>query len=116
MRFVQGACARPALQRIMWLDRQLAANTFPNCTTAARALEVSPKTIQRDIDFMRDRLERPIDYDDKRLGFYYYEAPEKKLPFPSPETLAYAALREQGRMPLAEEDQTRGLAIQLELF
>ena len=34
-------------------------------------LEISTKTVQRDIDFMRDRLNLPIDYDPLRFGFYY---------------------------------------------
>ena len=38
-----------------------------------RQLEVSPKTIQRDIDFMRYRLGLPIEYDPLRFGFYYSE-------------------------------------------
>lgn len=42
-----------------------------NCRALARELEVSYKTVQRDIDFMRDQLELPIDYDAARRGFFY---------------------------------------------
>ena len=34
-------------------------------------LEVSTKTIQRDIDFMRDQMGLPIDYDPSGHGYYY---------------------------------------------
>lgn len=34
---------------------------------------MSTKTIQRDIDFMRDRMGLPIDYSPQRYGFYYTE-------------------------------------------
>jgi len=37
----------------------------------AAEFEVSTKTIQRDLDFMRDRLRLPIVYDEKRFGFLY---------------------------------------------
>src|SRR5438045_4540022 len=66
--------SRPPLQRMMRLHAALKSHHLPNCRTIARELEVSPKTIQRDIDFMRDRLGLPIDYDAKRFGFYYTEA------------------------------------------
>ncbi len=39
--------------------------------TLAAELEVSPKTVGRDIDFMRDRLGLPVEYDPARHGFVY---------------------------------------------
>ena len=42
-----------------------------NCNVLARELEVNPKTVQRDIDFMRDQLGLPIGYDAARRGFNY---------------------------------------------
>lgn len=57
----------------MRLHDRLKAGAFPNCTKLARELEVSSKTIQRDIDFMRDRLGLPIQYDQFQFGFYYTE-------------------------------------------
>ncbi len=58
----------------MRIHGQLKAGDYPNCRKIADALEVSSKTIQRDIDFMRDRLALPIEYDPLRVGFYYTEA------------------------------------------
>src|SRR5947207_2522703 len=46
---------------------------YPNATTLARELEVSTKSIQRDIEFMRDRLELPLEYHAIRRGFHYTE-------------------------------------------
>ncbi|MDQ6808017.1 MAG: WYL domain-containing protein [Verrucomicrobiota bacterium] len=66
--------SRPPLQRMMRLHAQLKAGAFPNCRKMAEELEVSPKTIQRDIDFMRDRLGLPIAYEPLRFGFRYTEA------------------------------------------
>ena len=45
----------------MRLHAALKARRFPNCQKIAAELEVSAKTIQRDIDFMRYRLGLPID-------------------------------------------------------
>ena len=47
---------------------------IPNATTLARQLEVSTKSIHRDLEFMRDRLELPIEYDGSRFGYFYTEA------------------------------------------
>src|SRR3989440_1934886 len=65
--------ARPPLQRMMRLHAALKARHFPNCRKIAAELEVSAKTIQRDIDFMRYRLGLPIDYHPQQFGFYYTE-------------------------------------------
>lgn len=46
---------------------------FPTATTLAAELEVSTKSIQRDIEFMRDRLELPIEFDRARWGYRYTE-------------------------------------------
>lgn len=53
------------------LHQQIKEGKFPNCRKLAEMLEISSKTVQRDIDFMRDRLNLPIDYDPLRFGFYY---------------------------------------------
>jgi proteasome accessory factor B len=63
--------SRPPLERMMRLHEKLKAGSFPNCRTLADELEVSTKTIQRDIDFMRDRLGLPIEYDQLHFGFFY---------------------------------------------
>lgn len=57
----------------MRIHGQLKAGDFPNCRKIANALEVSSKTIQRDIDFMRDRLGLPIEYDAAHVGYFYTE-------------------------------------------
>ena len=53
----------------MRLHQRLIAGGFPNCSELARELEVSTKTIQRDIEFMQDRLNMPIEYDQAHFGF-----------------------------------------------
>jgi proteasome accessory factor B len=58
---------------MMQVHAQLQARKFPNCRKLALELEVSEKTIQRDIEFMRYRLGLPIEYDQLHFGFYYTE-------------------------------------------
>ena len=65
--------SRPPLERMMAIHARLKAGRYPNCRKIAEELEVSSKTIQRDVDFMRYRLNLPIEYDALRFGFYYTE-------------------------------------------
>lgn len=55
----------------MEIHKILRAGGFPNCSTLARTIEVTPKTIQRDISFMRDQLGLPLEYDSLKHGYYY---------------------------------------------
>jgi predicted DNA-binding transcriptional regulator YafY len=71
--------SRPPLERMQRIHHALARGDFPNCRDLAELLEVSAKTVQRDIDFMRDRQELPIAFDPKKNGFYYTE-PVESLP------------------------------------
>lgn len=65
--------SRPPLDRMLSIHRELEDGKYPNATRLSRALEVSIKTVYRDLDFMRDRLCLPIDYDEQKFGFYYRE-------------------------------------------
>lgn len=58
-------------ERLLKLDQELKQQKYPNCFTLAKACEVSVKTAQRDLDYMRDRMGAPIAYDAARKGFYY---------------------------------------------
>jgi predicted DNA-binding transcriptional regulator YafY len=58
-------------ERFIWFDDQVKGKTFPNATSLAEKFELSTKTAQRDIDFMRDRLLCPLDYDSSQKGYYY---------------------------------------------
>lgn len=65
--------SRPPLERMMRIHTAIASGKHPNASFLSREFEVSTKTIQRDIDFMRDRMGLPIDYSPQRYGFYYTE-------------------------------------------
>ena len=55
------------------IHQAIQSGRFPNASTLARDLEVSTKSIHRDIEFMRDRLELPIEYHSGRFGYGYTE-------------------------------------------
>jgi len=64
---------RPPLERMVQIHQAIRAGRYPNATTLAQELEVSVKSIQRDLEFMRDRLALPVAYDARRFGYYYTE-------------------------------------------
>ncbi len=66
--------SRPPLARMLRIHERLRDEQFPNCSQLALDLEVAPKTVQRDIEFMRDRLDLPIEFDFRRNGFRYTAA------------------------------------------
>jgi hypothetical protein len=43
-------------ERFIWLDDQVKLKKYPNATSLPKRLEVSLKTAQRDVKFMRERL------------------------------------------------------------
>lgn len=55
----------------MRIHQAIQAGKYPNATTLAQELEVSTKSIHRDVEFMRDRLKLPVDYDEVEHGYYY---------------------------------------------
>ncbi len=71
--------SRPPMERMWRIHQKLSAGDYPNCRKLAETLEVSSKTVMRDIDFMRDRLGLPLSYDALRHGFFY-TAPVRDFP------------------------------------
>jgi predicted DNA-binding transcriptional regulator YafY len=61
------------------IDQALRAQKWPTDKTLAADLEVDPRTIRRDIEFLRDERNAPIEYDRARGGYFYAE-PTYQLP------------------------------------
>jgi predicted DNA-binding transcriptional regulator YafY len=70
---------RPALVRLARILNEIRDGRTPNASTLARTLEVTPRTIQRDLDYLRDQLGAPIEYDRKSHG-YFSTDPSYQLP------------------------------------
>ena len=75
--------ARFPLERIAALDRAIRAHEYPNARSFAERFEMAHRTGQRDLEFLRDRLGAPLEFDRQRNG-YYYTDPSFRLPFHSP--------------------------------
>jgi len=53
------------------IHQAIRSGNYPNASKLAAELEVSTKSIHRDLEFMRDRLNLPLEYDGSRHGFSY---------------------------------------------
>lgn len=61
------------LERISHIHRKIKSGCYPNTKQLAYELESGLATISRDLDYMRDRMYAPIEYDFTHKGYYYTE-------------------------------------------
>jgi predicted DNA-binding transcriptional regulator YafY len=71
--------SRPPLSRFQEIFHAIKTGRFPNRTQLARSIEVTTKTIQRDLNYMRYQLTLPIEFDYAQGG-YYFTKPMAGLP------------------------------------
>ena len=60
--------------RLRALHEAIKNGKYPNCLSFSMEYEVTQKTIQRDIDFLRDSMDAPIEFDRHKNGFYYKDS------------------------------------------
>lgn len=75
----KGLARRSSLLRIHKIDELLRLAEPPSLEMLSVELEVSPRTLARDLDLMRSALKAPIFYDRKAKG-YRYESKDYRLP------------------------------------
>ena len=46
-------------------------NSYPNAQRLAERFNISHRQAQRDMDYLRNKLGAPVEYDNSRKGFYY---------------------------------------------
>ena len=73
-----GDTRRP-IERIFTIHQAIQRGRFPNCRQLAEQIEVTQKTIQRDITFMQNDLGLPLAYNGAKHG-YFYERPVHEFP------------------------------------
>jgi proteasome accessory factor B len=71
---------RPLWRRLQAIHHAIKEGRRPNASTLAAELAVSTKTVQRDLDYLRDELAAPIEYDRQENG-YGYSRSDYVLPF-----------------------------------
>jgi len=71
---------RPLWRRLQTIHHEIKEGRRPNTSTLAARLSVSSKTVQRDIDYLRDELGAPIEFDREDNG-YRYSRSDYVLPF-----------------------------------
>lgn len=71
--------SRPPLERMLRIHDELRRGAFINCTKLVASLGVCRKTVLRDIAFMRDRLDLPIEFD-AGIQAYRYTHPVSSFP------------------------------------
>jgi predicted DNA-binding transcriptional regulator YafY len=71
---------RPLWRRLQTIHHAIKERRYPNASSLAAELAVSSKTVQRDLDYLRDELEAPIDFDRQENG-YVYSRSDYVLPF-----------------------------------
>jgi predicted DNA-binding transcriptional regulator YafY len=60
-------------RRLFLIDEIIRQGGYPNTDKIAGIAEVDPRTIQRDIEYLRDMLNAPIEYSAARRGYFYAE-------------------------------------------
>lgn len=61
-------------ERMLDIDRRIRENRYPSVNDLVNDWELSNRTIKRDIAYMKDRLQAPIEYDCRKKGYYYTES------------------------------------------
>ena len=62
---------RPQFRRLIAIDSALRQQSFPTANDLARAVEVNPKTVRRDLDYLRDQLGAPVEFSREHNGWFY---------------------------------------------
>jgi predicted DNA-binding transcriptional regulator YafY len=62
------------------IDDAIRSGGWPNASSLARHLDVAPRTIRRDIEYLRHQMGVPVEFDSQRNGYFYSEQ-SYRLPF-----------------------------------
>ncbi|HUR44850.1 MAG TPA: WYL domain-containing protein [Candidatus Saccharimonadales bacterium] len=68
--------ARPPVERMLKIHHLIKSGKFPNATLMSAQLEVSVRSVMRDLEFMRDRMGLPLQYEPRKHGFFYTQEVE----------------------------------------
>jgi predicted DNA-binding transcriptional regulator YafY len=69
----RGAEEKVRISRVLMIDEAIRSGRFPKISNLAKKAEVNERTIQRDIEYLRDIYQAPVAYDYRKRGYYYSE-------------------------------------------
>ncbi len=61
-------------ERVAWFHGRIKTGKFPNSCHLVEEFEISKRTAHRIIEYLRERIQAPIEYSHERRGFYYSDA------------------------------------------
>jgi predicted DNA-binding transcriptional regulator YafY len=70
-RWMSGTEEKVRINRVLMIDEAIRSGSFPTISQLARKAEVTKRTIERDIEYLRDMYEAPVEYDRDKRGYYY---------------------------------------------
>ncbi|MHA3772927.1 helix-turn-helix transcriptional regulator [Verrucomicrobiota bacterium sgz303538] len=73
---------RNTVARVRYIHEQVRNGKYPNCQKLAEHFEISRRTINRDIEAMRNSLDLPLEFSVPRNGYYYTRPVPSDLPRP----------------------------------
>ena len=62
-----------ANDRIQWLHKMISEGCYPNAAHLADKFSISPRQAQRDVEYLRSKLDAPMAYSSLHKGYYYTE-------------------------------------------
>ncbi len=62
---------KPQHARLLFIDEKIRSGSYPNAASISKEYEISSRTVTRDIEYMRDSLGAPIEYNSQKKGYYY---------------------------------------------
>jgi proteasome accessory factor B len=71
--------SRAPMERMLRIHQLIQNQEYPNCSKLAGEFELCTRTVKRDLDFMKYRLDLPIEFDAFRNG-YHYTRPVEQFP------------------------------------
>ncbi|MBM4028246.1 MAG: hypothetical protein FJ280_23060 [Planctomycetes bacterium] len=96
---------KSAMARIVEFDLMVRLGRYPSRMNFSVDYGVTERTVARDIEYLRDRLQAPLEYDTNRRGYFY----SKKWELPS--VVSMSGMREDkitgliGRLRALPQDE-----------
>lgn len=62
---------RSQIERLFQIVAEIQSGNYPNCTVLQKLVERNRRTIMRDLEFLRESLSAPLEYDAAQRGYHF---------------------------------------------